>query len=69
MSDPKFWGAAKGVIRHLGISKNTIYCWIEARSLPAYKIDQLWKFKLSDLDEWRRAGGATDDASKTGGAA
>lgn len=69
MSDPEPWGAVEGVVRHLGISKNTVYRWIEARSLPAYKIDHLWKFKLSDIYEWMRTGGATDDVSETGGTA
>ena len=48
------------VARHLGISKDTVYRWIEARSLPAHKIGRLWKFKLLDVDQWVQAGGATD---------
>lgn len=58
MSDPEPWVSVEDVARHLGISKDTVYRWIEARSLPAHKIGRLWKFKLSDIDEWVRAGGA-----------
>jgi hypothetical protein len=34
------------------------------RGLPAHKIGRLWKFKLSEVDEWVRPGGAGrgDDA-------
>lgn len=62
MSDPEPWVSVEDVARHLGISKDTVYRWIEARSLPAHKIGRLWKFKLSDIDEWVRAGGAGDEA-------
>lgn len=61
MSDPEPWVSVEDVARHLGISKDTVYRWIEARSLPAHKIGRLWKFKLSDIDEWVRAGGAGDE--------
>ncbi len=61
MSDPEPWVSVEDVARHLGISKDTVYRWIEARSLPAHKIGRLWKFKLSDIDEWVRAGGASDE--------
>lgn len=67
MSDPEPWVSVEDVARHLGISKDTVYRWIEARSLPAHKIGRLWKFKLSDVDEWVRAGGAGE--APTGGTA
>ena len=57
------WVSVVEVADHLGISKDTVYRWIEARSLPAHKIGRLWKFKLSDIDEWVRAGGAGDESS------
>jgi excisionase family DNA binding protein len=48
------------VAEHLGVARDTVYGWIEHRGLPAHKIGRLWKFKLSKVDEWVRAGGATD---------
>lgn len=30
------------------------------RNMPAYKVGRLWKFKLSEVDEWIRSGGAAD---------
>ena len=29
--------------------------------MPAYKVGRLWKFKLSEVDDWIRSGGAADD--------
>lgn len=51
------WVSVEGVARHLGVAKDSVYRWIEARGLPAHKIGRLWKFKLSEVDEWVRAGG------------
>lgn len=67
MSDPEPWVSVEEVARHLGISKDTIYRWVKARSLPAHKIGRLWKFKLSGVDEWVRAGGASTYASSVDG--
>ena len=32
-------------------------------NMPAYKVGRLWKFKLSEVDDWIRSGGAADDAA------
>jgi excisionase family DNA binding protein len=48
------------VARHLGIAKDTVYRWIESRSLPAHRVGRLWKFKLSKVDAWIEAGGAAE---------
>ncbi len=52
------WVSVDSVAEHLGVSHDTIYRWIERRSLPAHKIGRLWKFKLSEVDEWVRSGGS-----------
>jgi excisionase family DNA binding protein len=62
------WVSVEDVAIHLGVAKDSIYRWIETRSLPAHKIGRLWKFKLSEVDEWVRARGAdAREESKTGG--
>ena len=63
MPDQEPWVSVDTVARHLGVARDTVYRWIDAKSLPAHRIGRLWKFKLSDIDEWVRAGGATDDDS------
>jgi len=55
MTEP--WSSVDEVAKHLGVVQDSIYRWIEARGLPAHKIGRLWKFKLSEVDEWVRAGG------------
>jgi excisionase family DNA binding protein len=54
----EFWSSVVEVAKHLGGAQDSIYRWIEARGLAAHKIGRLWKFKLSEVDVWVRAGGA-----------
>jgi excisionase family DNA binding protein len=54
------WVTAEQVAAHLGVVKDTIYRWRERRGLPAHQIGRLWKFKLSEVDHWVRAGGADE---------
>jgi excisionase family DNA binding protein len=56
------WASVEDVAKHLGVAKDSVYRWIEARSLPAHKIGRLWKFKLTEVDEWVRAGGVDTQA-------
>jgi excisionase family DNA binding protein len=63
------WASVEDVAKHLGVAKDSVYRWIDTRSLPAHKIGRLWKFKLTEVDEWVRAGGADaheDDRNKGG---
>jgi excisionase family DNA binding protein len=62
------WASVDDVAKHLGVAKDSVYRWIETRSLPAHKIGRLWKFKLSAVDDWVRARGADadEDAAKRG---
>jgi excisionase family DNA binding protein len=63
------WASVGGVAKHLGVAGGSVCRWIESRHLPAHKIGRLWKFKLSEVDEWVRAGGAdADDGADKGGA-
>ena len=42
---------------YLGIRVITIRGWIKKKAdFPAYKVGKLWKFKLSELDEWVKSG-------------
>jgi excisionase family DNA binding protein len=55
------WVTAIEVARHLGVVKDTVYRWRERKGLPAHKIGRLWKFQLSEVDDWVRASGADED--------
>lgn len=52
------WASVDDVASHLGVAKDSVYRWIENKGLPAHKIGRLWKFKVSEVDAWVRAGGA-----------
>ena len=34
--------------------------WIEKKNMPATKMGRLWKFKISEVDAWAKAGNAAD---------
>lgn len=48
------WVSVERVAIHLGVAKDTVYRWIDSKGLPAHRIGRLWKFKLSDVDDWVR---------------
>ena len=56
------WVTLKEVQEHLGVGRETILQWIATRNMPAYKVGRLWKYKLSEVDEWIRSGGAADNS-------
>ncbi len=54
------WVSVEEVAMHLGVAKDSVYRWIDAKGLPAHRIGKLWKFKLSEVDDWVRADGASE---------
>ena len=54
------WSTLKEVQEYLGVGRETILQWIAKRKMPAYKVGRLWKFKLSEVDQWIRSGGAAE---------
>ncbi len=62
------WVAVEDVAKHLGVAKDSVYRWIETKELPAHRVGRLWKFRLTEIDDWVRAGGAdAHDASSARG--
>jgi excisionase family DNA binding protein len=55
------WHSVDEVADHLGVARDTVYRWIEHKALPAHRLGRLWKFKLSEVDDWVRSGGAGED--------
>lgn len=58
------WLSAEEVAAHIGVTKDTVYAWIAERGMPAHKIGRIWKFQVSEVDDWVRGGGA--DSSRHG---
>lgn len=60
MPEQEPWVSVDIVAKHLGVARDTVYRWIDSKGVPAHRIGRLWKFKLSDIDDWVRAGGADE---------
>ena len=54
------WVTLQEVAKHLQIAEDTVRRWVDKKGLPATRAGRVWRFKLSEVDEWLRAGGATD---------
>lgn len=52
------WLSVGEISEHLGVSKETLYRWLERREIPSHRIGKLWKFKPSEVDQWVMSGGA-----------
>lgn len=52
------WLSVVGVASHLGISKETVYRWLEAKTVPSYRVGKLWKFHRPEIDAWVKSGGS-----------
>jgi len=50
------WVNVEDVAAHLGVAKDSVYRWIDEQRLPAHRIGRLFRFKLSEIDEWVRQG-------------
>ena len=46
------WLSLEEIAEHLGVSRDTIYRWIAKKRMPAHRVGKLWKFKISEVDEW-----------------
>lgn len=66
MTEPRV--SVEQIAEHLGVRRDSIYRWIDAKGLPAHRIGRLWKVKISEVDDWVRSSGARDeDARKRDG--
>ena len=55
------WVSMKEITAYLGINRDTVLNWIEKRGMPAVKVGRLWKFKISEVDAWMKAGQAAEE--------
>jgi excisionase family DNA binding protein len=54
------WVSMNDICEHLGIKRESALKWIINKNMPAKKIGKLWKFKISEVDEWVNSGGAAE---------
>jgi len=62
MTAEERWVSVEDVASHLGVNKDSIYRWINNKGLPVHKVGRLFRFKLSEVDEWVRQGDGEDSA-------
>ncbi|HAT2030666.1 TPA: helix-turn-helix domain-containing protein [Legionella pneumophila] len=46
------WLSVDEISEYLGVKRDTVYKWITDKGMPAHKIGRLWKFKVSQVDDW-----------------
>jgi excisionase family DNA binding protein len=61
MSEP--WVSVEQLADHLGVTRDSIYRWIDRKGLPAHRVGRLWRFKITEVDDWVRAGGANETST------
>jgi len=59
------WFSVEEIAKHLGVSKETIYRWLDREIIPAHRMGKLWKFQASEVDEWVKSGGASEAFRET----
>ncbi|GAA6123317.1 hypothetical protein BPY_14250 [Bifidobacterium psychraerophilum] len=64
MTEP--WLYADDIAAHLGVTKDTVYTWIAEKAIPASKVGRLWKFQVSEVDDWVRSGAAAEEHRHSG---
>jgi excisionase family DNA binding protein len=61
------WLSVDEICKYLGVSKDTVYKWLDKHDMPAHRMGRLWKFKKDEVDIWVRKGGAnfSDELNKS----
>lgn len=52
------WLPADYIATHFGVTRDTVYAWIAEKNVRAHKAGRLWKFQVSEVDDWVRSSGA-----------
>jgi excisionase family DNA binding protein len=50
------WSSIDEIAEHLQVHKDTIRLWIKRGEIPANKVGKLWRFKISEVDDWIKSG-------------
>lgn len=58
MPTPEPWSILADVAGHLQGSEDTVLRWIAKREPPAHRVGRIWRFMLTEVDAWVRAGGS-----------
>lgn len=54
------WVNLEDIAKHLSVSQDTIRAWIRKNTIPYSRAGKQYKFKISEVDQWLRAGKMSD---------
>lgn len=54
------WLSVEEIATYLGVSRDSVYAWINKKNMPSHRIGRFWKFKTEEIDSWVRSGGAAE---------
>lgn len=57
MSTEERWVGIEDVAVHLAVNKESIYRWITTKGFPVHKAGRLFRFQLSEVDDWMKREG------------
>ncbi len=60
MASEEGWVGIADVAAHLSVARDSIYRWVDTKDFPAHRVGCLLRFRLSEVDEWVKAGGGSD---------
>ena len=66
MGEVERWLSLEEISNHLGVSKDTIRAWIKKGTIPNHKVGRLYKFRVSEVDEWIESGDSADADKQVG---
>ncbi len=55
------WLSVEEIAEHLGVSKESIYRWLERGKIPAHRVGKQWRFQTEEVNEWIRRGEASEE--------
>jgi excisionase family DNA binding protein len=55
------WFTLVEICDYLKVSRETVLNWINKKDMPAHKAGRLWRFDVTEVDEWIKSGGAAED--------
>lgn len=61
------WVSVDAVAEHLGVTRESIYRWMSKKGLPSHQVGRMWRFQLSEIDEWVKSGKAASDEDELEG--